>query len=104
MFLLPLNWEWRREALRTNLWLVPGLEPLGATALYAGTRVIDNAVYDGDVTLPSWMVFGAADSARGILTALAAAVITAVDVPATVGAQRTGSRPSCVQIDVRFSP
>ena len=80
MFPLPLNWEWRREALRTNLWLVPGLEVLAATALYAGTHVLDKAAYDGSVTLPAWMVFGTADSAREILTALAAAVITVVGI------------------------
>jgi uncharacterized membrane protein len=80
MLPLPLNWEWRREALRTNLWLVPGLEVLAATALYAGTHVLDKAAYDGSVTLPVWMVFGTADSAREILTALAAAVITVVGI------------------------
>ena len=80
MFSPPLNWEWRREALRTNLWLVPSVEVLAAIALYAGTHAIDKAVYDGSLTLPSWMVFGTADAARQILTALAAAVITVVGV------------------------
>jgi uncharacterized membrane protein len=79
-FPLPLHWEWRREALRTNLWLVPSLEILAAVALYAGTHVLDKAAYDGTVTLPSWMVFGSADAARQILTALAAAVITVVGI------------------------
>jgi len=80
MFPLPLRWEWRREALRTNLWLVPGLEVVGAIVLYAVTHVLDRAAYDGNLTLPSWMVFGSADAARQILTALAAAVITVVGV------------------------
>jgi uncharacterized membrane protein len=80
MFPLPLHWEWRREALRTNLWLVPSLEILAAVALYAGTHALDKAAYDGSLTLPSWMVFGSADAARQILTALAAAVITVVGV------------------------
>ena len=80
MFSPPLNWEWRREALRTNLWLVPSVEVLAAIALYAGTHAIDKAAYDGSLTLPSWMVFGTADAARQILTALAAAVITVVGV------------------------
>jgi uncharacterized membrane protein len=80
MFPLPLRWEWRREALRTNLWLVPSLEILAAVALYAGTHAVDKAAYDGSLTLPSWMVFGSADAARQILTALAAAVITVVGI------------------------
>ena len=80
MFPLPLRWEWRREGLRTNLWLVPSLEILAAVALYAGTHVVDKAAYDGSLTLPSWMVFGSADAARQILTALAAAVITVVGI------------------------
>ncbi len=80
MFPLPLRWEWRREALRTNLWLVPGLEVLGAVVLYAITHALDRAAYDGSLSLPGWMVFGSADAARQILTALAAAVITVVGV------------------------
>ncbi|MBV9049804.1 MAG: DUF2254 domain-containing protein [Solirubrobacterales bacterium] len=72
--------EWRREALRTNLWVVPTIEVLAAVALYAGTHVIDRAAYDGSLTLPSWMVFGTADAAREILATLAAAVITVVGV------------------------
>ena len=80
MFPLPLRWESRREALRTNLWLVPSVEILAAVALYAGTHVVDKAAYDGSLTLPSWIVFGSADAARQILTALAAAVITVVGI------------------------
>jgi uncharacterized membrane protein len=80
IFPLPLRWEWRREALRTNLWLVPSVEILAAIALYAGTHALDKAAYDGSLTLPSWMVFGSADSGRQILTALAAAVITVVGI------------------------
>jgi uncharacterized membrane protein len=80
MFPLPSRWEWRREALRTNLWLVPGLEVVGAIVLYAITHVLDRSAYDGNLTLPTWMVFGSADAARQILTALAAAVITVVGV------------------------
>jgi uncharacterized membrane protein len=80
MFSFPLLSEWRREAMRTNLWLVPSIEVIAAIALYAGTHVLDKAAYGGSLTLPSWMVFGSADSARQILTALAAAVITVVGV------------------------
>jgi uncharacterized membrane protein len=72
--------EWRREALRTNLWLVPTIEVLAAVGLYLGTHAIDKAAYEGSLALPSWMVFGTADAARQILTTLAAAVITVVGV------------------------
>jgi hypothetical protein len=42
-----LGSDWRREALRTNLWLVPMLEVLAALALYAATHVLDRAAYNG---------------------------------------------------------
>jgi uncharacterized membrane protein len=80
MFPLPLGSEWRREALRTNLWLVPIVEVIVAIALYFVTHAIDVAAYHGKLTLPSWVIFGGADPARQILTALAAAVITVVGV------------------------
>jgi uncharacterized membrane protein len=69
---------WRREALRTNLWLVPTVEIALAVALFAGTHVLDRAAYDGSVHLPSFVISGSADAARQILTAIAAAVITVV--------------------------
>jgi uncharacterized membrane protein len=78
--LVALRSEWRREALRTNLWLVPTLEVLAAVALYFGTHALDRAAYGGGLTLPTWMVFGTADAARQILTTLAAAVITVVGI------------------------
>ena len=78
--LVPLRSEWRREALRTNLWLVPGIEVIAAILLYAATHALDKAAHTGSITLPSWMNFGSADAARQILTALAAAVITVVGV------------------------
>ncbi len=71
---------YRREALRTNLWLVPTLEVLGAVVLYLVTHFIDSSAYHGSLTLPAWMKFGSADAARQILTTLAAAVITVVGV------------------------
>jgi uncharacterized membrane protein len=80
MFSFSLRSEWRREALRTNLWLVPTIEVIAAVVLYAGTHALDRAAHNGSLTLPSWMNFGTADSARQILTALAAAVITVVGV------------------------
>jgi uncharacterized membrane protein len=71
---------WRRDALRTNLWFVPMLKVLGAVVLYLITHALDQRVYHGQLTLPSWMIFGSADAARTILTALAAAVITVVGI------------------------
>lgn len=78
--ILPVGSEWRREALRTNLWLVPTIEVIAAIALYVGTHALDQAAHDGSLTLPSWMNFGTADAARQILTTLAAAVITVVGI------------------------
>jgi uncharacterized membrane protein len=80
MFPLSLASEWRREALRTNLWVVPTVEVIVAVVLYAVTHALDRAAYHGNITLPSWMVFGTAEAAREILTSLAAAVITVVGV------------------------
>jgi uncharacterized membrane protein len=77
--MFPLS-EWRREALRTNLWLVPVVEVLGAVALYALTHALDRDVFQGTLRLPSWVIEGGADAARQILTTLAAAVITVVGV------------------------
>ncbi|MBV9838967.1 MAG: DUF2254 domain-containing protein [Solirubrobacterales bacterium] len=78
--LLAWRSEWRREALRTNLWLVPALEVLAALVLYLITHALDRAAYRGSLSLPSWVIFGTADAARQILTTLAAAVITVVGV------------------------
>jgi uncharacterized membrane protein len=72
--------EWRRESLRTNLWLVPSVEVVAALVLYAVTHALDRQAYHGALTLPGWMQFGSADSARQIVTTLAAAVITVVGV------------------------
>ncbi|HWX45441.1 MAG TPA: DUF2254 domain-containing protein [Solirubrobacteraceae bacterium] len=74
----PLPSAWRREALRTNLWLVPTGEIVLAVALFAGTHALDRAAYNGSLHLPSWVISGTADAARQILTAIAAAVITVV--------------------------
>jgi uncharacterized membrane protein len=80
LLLRPGASEWRREALRTNLWIVPALEVLIAICLFVGTHEIDKAASRGGLTLPSWMLFGGADAAREILASLAAAVITVVGV------------------------
>jgi uncharacterized membrane protein len=74
----PLPSAWRREALRTNLWLVPTVEIALVVALFAGTHTVDRAAYDGSLQLPSFVISGTADAARQILTATAAAVITVV--------------------------
>ena len=72
--------HWRREVLRTNLWLVPATEVLVAIALFAVTLTLDRAVYRGAMSIPSWVISGTSDAARQILTAIAAAVITVVGV------------------------
>ncbi len=77
---LPVGSEWRREALRTNLWLVPMVEVIAAIALYVVTHIVDRAAYHKSLSLPSWLIFGSADPARQILATLAAAVITVVGV------------------------
>ena len=69
---------YRREALRTNLWLVPTVLIVVAVALFAGTYALDRAAYDEAWHLPSFVISGSADAARQILTTIAAAVITVV--------------------------
>ena len=78
--LAALRSEWRREALRTNLWVVPTIEVVVAVALYFATHALDKAAFSGSIALPSWTKFGTADAARQILTSLAAAVITVVGI------------------------
>jgi uncharacterized membrane protein len=75
-----LRSHWRADVLRTNLWLVPGIEVLAAIALFGVTLSLDHAAYRGVFGLPSWVISGTADAARQILTAIAAAVITVVGV------------------------
>ncbi len=77
---LALGSHWRAEVLRTNLWLVPGIEVLAAVALFVGTLSLDRAAYRGEFGLPAWVISGTADAARQILTAIAAAVMTVVGV------------------------
>lgn len=72
--------SWRREALRTTLWLVPAALVVLAVALFAGTDAIDRAAYRGALTLPSWVETGSASAARLVLSAIAAAVMTVVGV------------------------
>jgi len=72
--------EWRRDVLRTNLWLVPALEVIIAGLLFVGTYALDQASYNGVFQIPGWAISGSADAARQILTAIAAAIITVVGV------------------------
>ncbi|MGK4579259.1 DUF2254 domain-containing protein [Kitasatospora sp. HPMI-4] len=75
-----LESQWRREALRTNLWVVPTLEVVLAGGLFLGTWYLDRAAYRGALSLPPWVISGTADAARQILAAIAAALITVVGV------------------------
>ena len=72
--------HWRSDVLRTNLWFVPGLEVLAAIVLFVLTTSLDRTAYRGDLSLPSWVISGSADTARQILIAIGAAVITVVGV------------------------
>jgi uncharacterized membrane protein len=72
--------DWRREQLRTNLWLVPILQTLAIVLLFSVTYAIDRTAYDGIITLPSWVLNGSADSARAVLATIAAAIITVVGI------------------------
>jgi uncharacterized membrane protein len=72
--------EWRREVLRTNLWLVPAVEVAGAVILFICTYALDRAAYDHVFGVPGWAISGSPDVARTVLTAIAAAVITVIGV------------------------
>ncbi|HXW43701.1 MAG TPA: DUF2254 domain-containing protein [Streptosporangiaceae bacterium] len=72
--------EYRRDVLRTNLWLVPAFEVVAAGILFAITYSLDRAAYDGVFRVPGWAISGGPDVARTVLTAIAAAVITVVGV------------------------
>src|SRR5664279_6622086 len=67
---------WRREALRTTLWVVPSGLLVAAVALFAVTYHVDYRVYDGATSLPSWVRIESPDGARQLLSALTAGVIT----------------------------
>jgi uncharacterized membrane protein len=75
-----LQADWRREALRTNLWVVPATETFGVLLLFVFTYAIDRAAFHGALHLPSWVLSGTPDSARQILTTVAAAIITVVGI------------------------
>jgi uncharacterized membrane protein len=75
-----LQSDWRGEAIRTNLWVVPATEAVAVLVLFVGAYAVDRAAYRGDLHLPSWVLSGTPDSATQILTAVAAAVITVVGI------------------------
>src|SRR6201996_5097132 len=77
---LSVESDWRDEALRTNLWLIPAIESAVAVALFAVTLSIDRAAFHGELRLPSWVISGSPDAARQILSSLAGALITVVGV------------------------
>ena len=70
----------RKDALRTTLWLVPAVLVVLVAILFAGTYLLDRAVYNGDLSLPGWANTGSADAGRQVLSTIAAAVITVVGV------------------------
>jgi len=72
--------QWRREMLQTNFWLMPSLEVLASIALFAATLEVDRAVYHGTLRLPAWVEAGSADTAREILLAVAAAIMTVIGI------------------------
>ena len=72
--------DWRREALRTNLWLVPVLETVAVVVLFGLTYAVDRSAYDGLITLPTWVLSGTADVARVLLATVAASIITVVGI------------------------
>jgi uncharacterized membrane protein len=70
----------RREAVRTNLWVVPTGMVVLIVALFVVTSEVDRAAAAGRLTLPTWISSGSPDAARQILIAIAAAVITVAGV------------------------
>lgn len=75
-----LQKDWRRETLRTNLWVVPAAEAVALGVLFVITLAVDRAAYHHRIRLPSWVLSGTPDSARLILTTVAAAIITVVGI------------------------
>ena len=76
----PLLPSWRRDALRTTLWVVPSILAAIAGLLFLLTYTLDRAAYEGSLSLPGWVHSGSADAARQVLIGIAAAVITVTGV------------------------
>ncbi|HEY6857470.1 MAG TPA: DUF2254 domain-containing protein [Mycobacterium sp.] len=72
--------DWRREALRTNLWIIPLVETVAVVVLFVVTYSVDRSAYDGLIRLPSWVLSGTADVARVLLATVAASIITVVGI------------------------
>jgi uncharacterized membrane protein len=72
--------SWRREALRTTLWIVPAALVVLVVGLFVFTYLLDQAAHHGRLTLPSWIRTESADAGRQVLIGIAAAVITVVGV------------------------
>jgi uncharacterized membrane protein len=75
-------WEadWRREALRTNLWVMPMVETSCIVVLFGITYAADRASYNGTVRYPAWVLNGTADTARIILTTVSASIMTVIGI------------------------
>jgi uncharacterized membrane protein len=56
------------------------MEVLAAIVLFWGTLEVDRAVYHHELSLPSWIEAGSADTAREILLAVAAAIMTVIGI------------------------
>jgi uncharacterized membrane protein len=72
--------EWRRELLRTTLWIVPAALVGVAVFAFSVTYTLDRLAFDGQIHLPAWVNNGGADAGRQVLIAIAAAVITVAGV------------------------
>src|ERR1700753_849732 len=72
--------DWRREALRTNLWVVPVVATFVVVLIFLVTYTFDRFAYDGLIRLPSWVLSGTADVARVLLATVAASIITVVGI------------------------
>lgn len=75
-----LEADWRREALQTNLWVVPVVGTMAIMLLLGVTYGVDRAAYDGVIRLPTWVLSGSPDAARVVLATIAAAIITVVGI------------------------
>jgi uncharacterized membrane protein len=71
---------WRREALRTTLWLVPAVLCLLAVALFAVTYAVDRLDYSHHIRLPTILSEASPDAARTVLGIIAGALITVTGV------------------------
>jgi uncharacterized membrane protein len=77
----PLLPTWRRDALRTTLWVVPAGLVVLVVLVFPLTYALDRAVSRGDISLPAWIDAAASpDAGRQVLIAIAAAVITVIGV------------------------